>query len=87
MDDILSQNEILIKSASSAYVTSAGGYTKNNKLLPYKLLGCCADHPGELRLHRLIAAAPEGGCTRLLSKDMQHGQQIEGRRVENPFLP
>lgn len=34
----------------------------------------------------IVAAALEGGCTRLLSEDMQHGQQIEGVRVENPFL-
>jgi predicted nucleic acid-binding protein len=35
----------------------------------------------------IVAAALEGGCARLLSEDMQHGQQIEGLRVENPFLP
>jgi len=34
----------------------------------------------------IVAAALEGGCTRLLSEDMQHGQQIEELRVENPFL-
>ena len=34
----------------------------------------------------IVAAALEGGCARLLSEDMQHGQQIEGLRVENPFL-
>ena len=34
----------------------------------------------------IAAAALEGGCTRLLSEDLQHGQQIEGLRVENPFL-
>ena len=33
----------------------------------------------------IVAAALEGGCTRLLSEDMQHGQQIEGLRIENPF--
>lgn len=33
----------------------------------------------------IVAAALEGGCTRLLTEDMQHGQQIEGLRVENPF--
>ncbi len=35
----------------------------------------------------IVAAALEGGCQRLLSEDLQHGQQIEGLRVENPFLP
>ena len=34
----------------------------------------------------IVAAALEGGCTRLLSEDLQHGQQIDGLRVENPFL-
>jgi predicted nucleic acid-binding protein len=34
----------------------------------------------------IIAAALEGGCTRLCSEDMQHGQVIEGLRIENPFL-
>lgn len=34
----------------------------------------------------IVAAALEGGCTRLLSEDLQHGQQIETLRVENPFL-
>ena len=34
----------------------------------------------------IIAAALEAGCTRLLSEDLQHGQVIEGLRIENPFL-
>ena len=34
----------------------------------------------------IIAAALESGCTRLYSEDMQHGQVIEGLRIENPFL-
>jgi predicted nucleic acid-binding protein len=33
----------------------------------------------------IIAAALEGGCRRLLSEDFQHGQQIEGLRIEDPF--
>jgi predicted nucleic acid-binding protein len=32
-----------------------------------------------------VAAALEAGCTRLLSEDLQHGQRIEGLRIENPF--
>ncbi|MFM9880049.1 MAG: PIN domain-containing protein [Burkholderiaceae bacterium] len=35
----------------------------------------------------VIAAALQAGCTRLLSEDLQHGQQIDGLRIENPFLP
>jgi predicted nucleic acid-binding protein len=33
----------------------------------------------------IVAAALEAGCTRLLSEDLQDGQQIESLRVENPF--
>lgn len=33
----------------------------------------------------IIAAALESGCTRLYSEDLQHGQQIEGMIIENPF--
>ncbi|MDB5969316.1 MAG: PilT protein domain protein [Hydrocarboniphaga sp.] len=34
----------------------------------------------------IVAAALEGGCTRLLSEDLQHGQQIDSLTIENPFL-
>ena len=34
----------------------------------------------------IVAAALEAGCTRLYSEDLQHGQQIEGLTIENPFL-
>ena len=33
----------------------------------------------------IIAAALAGGCTRLYSEDLQHGQRIEGLTIENPF--
>lgn len=34
----------------------------------------------------VVAAALNGGCTRLLSEDLQHGQRLEGRlMVHNPF--
>ena len=33
----------------------------------------------------IIAAALESGCTRLYSEDLQHGEQIEGLIIENPF--
>jgi predicted nucleic acid-binding protein len=33
----------------------------------------------------IVAAALEVGCKRLLSEDLQHGQRIEGLRIENPF--
>ncbi|MBA2533604.1 MAG: PIN domain-containing protein [Rubrobacter sp.] len=34
----------------------------------------------------ILEAALEGGVDRLLTEDLQHGQEIEGLRVENPFL-
>ena len=34
----------------------------------------------------IVAAALSAGCTRLLTEDLQHGQQIESLTVENPFL-
>ena len=34
----------------------------------------------------IIAAALEAGCERLLTEDMQDGQQIEGLRIVNPFV-
>ncbi len=34
----------------------------------------------------IVAAALEGGCRTLYSEDFQHGQVIDGLRIENPFL-
>jgi predicted nucleic acid-binding protein len=34
----------------------------------------------------ILEAALKGGADLLLSEDLQHGQNIEGLRVENPFL-
>lgn len=34
----------------------------------------------------IIAAAIDAGCSRLYTEDLQHGQEIEGLRIENPFL-
>lgn len=34
----------------------------------------------------IIAAAMEAECEVILSEDMQHGQQIDGVRITNPFL-
>ena len=33
----------------------------------------------------IVAAALQAGCKRLLTEDLQHGQRIEGLRIENPF--
>ena len=34
----------------------------------------------------ILESALRGGADRLLTEDLQHGQVIEGLRVENPFL-
>ena len=34
----------------------------------------------------ILAAAVEAGCSKLLTEDLQHGQVVEGVRIENPFL-
>ncbi len=34
----------------------------------------------------IVEAALKAGADRLLTEDMQHGQVIEGMRIENPFL-
>ena len=34
----------------------------------------------------IVEAALRAGADRLLTEDLQHGQVIEGMRVENPFL-
>jgi predicted nucleic acid-binding protein len=33
----------------------------------------------------IVASALEGECETLYSEDFQHGRQIEGLRIENPF--
>ena len=33
----------------------------------------------------IVAAALEAGCKTLYSEDLQHGQQIEGLTIDNPF--
>jgi predicted nucleic acid-binding protein len=34
----------------------------------------------------IVAAAIEAKCSTLLTEDLQHGQVVEGVRIENPFL-
>ncbi len=34
----------------------------------------------------ILEAALKGGADRLLTEDLQHGQAIEGLRVEDPFV-
>jgi predicted nucleic acid-binding protein len=33
----------------------------------------------------IVAAAAEARCSKLLTEDLQHGQVVEGVRIENPF--
>jgi predicted nucleic acid-binding protein len=33
-----------------------------------------------------VASALEAGCHVLYSEDLQHGQIVDGLRIENPFL-
>lgn len=35
----------------------------------------------------IVAVATEAGCAKLLTEDLQHGQILEGLRIENPFRP
>jgi predicted nucleic acid-binding protein len=34
----------------------------------------------------ILAAAKDAGCARVLSEDLQHGQDVEGVVIVNPFL-
>jgi predicted nucleic acid-binding protein len=34
----------------------------------------------------IVRSARAGGCTVLVTEDLQHGQDYEGVRVENPFI-
>jgi predicted nucleic acid-binding protein len=34
----------------------------------------------------IVAAAIDAKCSTLLTEDLQHGQVVEGLRIENPFL-
>jgi predicted nucleic acid-binding protein len=34
----------------------------------------------------VVAAALEGQCRTLFSEDLQHGREIEGLKIENPFV-
>jgi predicted nucleic acid-binding protein len=34
----------------------------------------------------IVRCAATGGCTRLLSEDLQHGRTLAGVKIQNPFL-
>ncbi len=34
----------------------------------------------------IVASAINAGCTRLYTENLQHGQMIDGLKIENPFL-
>lgn len=33
----------------------------------------------------IVSAAVQGGCNQILSEDLQHGTEIRGVRIQNPF--
>jgi len=35
----------------------------------------------------ILASALDAGCTILYTEDLQHGQVVDGLRIENPFRP
>lgn len=47
-----------------------------------------ADLPGLFFFYDLlvVAAALESGCSTLLSEDLQHGRNVEGVALANPFM-
>lgn len=46
-----------------------------------------ATEPGRVFLDtNVVKAASSSACRRLLTEDLNHGQVIDGVRIENPFL-
>ncbi len=50
-------------------------------------LGLARDHGFGLYDGLIVAAALEAGCREVLTEDMQHGRNIEGLTIRNPFRP
>lgn len=66
------------------------------------MMPLCAVYPSEILYERtldihdrygfsfydacIVAAALIGGCTALITEDLQHGQIIEGLTINNPFI-
>ena len=51
-----------------------------------RALGICKRYGLSIWDGLIVAAAAEASCSILLTEDMQHGQIVEGVRIENPFL-
>ena len=51
-----------------------------------KALAVCARTQCSFYDSLIVAAALSIGCKRLLTEDLQHGREIDGLRIENPFL-
>lgn len=51
-----------------------------------RALRLCAKHGFSIWDGLIVAAAIEARCSTLLTEDLQHGQIVEGLRIENPFL-
>lgn len=54
--------------------------------LQYAAVGISSRYGFRIYDATIIAAAVAAKCTVLYSEDMQHGQVIEGVRIENPFV-
>lgn len=52
-----------------------------------RALGLCKRYGFSIWDGLIVAAAAEAGCSKLLTEDLQHGQILEGLRIENPFRP
>lgn len=51
-----------------------------------RALGLSKRHGFSIWDSLIITAAAEARCSKLLTEDLQHGQVVEGVRIENPFL-
>ncbi|MGH8896550.1 MAG: PIN domain-containing protein [Egibacteraceae bacterium] len=66
-------SELPVIVSDSAFVRAAIGLSRTAQLSLWDAL--------------IVQAAVVGGCTRILTEDLQHGSVILGVRVENPFMP
>jgi predicted nucleic acid-binding protein len=51
-----------------------------------RALGICKRYGFSIWDGLIVAAAAEAHCAKLLTEDLQHGQVVDGVRIENPFL-
>ena len=51
----------------------------------YRALDLHRDHSFSWWDSLIVSAAIQGGCNQLLSEDLQHGREVSGVRILNPF--